>query len=947
MSLFKFKRTLLACTTSLVLLGSGSSAFATVTIERDQHGVPRIEADTNGAMWAAFGYVQARDRIVQMDILRQTALGILPDIAEGEFNNKPDIEQAARKLRNTKVHHKYSNLAKALEKEIFSAKDPQGTIALYCFAKGISAFRKSIALKDSNDENEFCGTSLKELHTAEPDKPGDNEVTRLQKFNDELKLGFRGPDWSPIDVAALFHLQVMDEFSNRNTEMNNLQNLIKLTEAHQDDKKATEVFNTIKWALTSEAATTIPSSPLLKDKAAIKAKKYHKNLINNVNSAEGKFNGCKVYDPKNFSTKIKDQLQYAMHEKSEQFPLNASNWWVISQSSKAEQDPQNIATGVMYNGPQITALDPAKTYQVSLKSKEGFQVSGNSYLGTINFWQGFNGDLAFGLTAGNIDVSDIFCVQTRQDEKGIYYTNNSGGKRYLQQTNAALKLYRTADTNWPVVATDDNGKTGAAYEGTAYIQRYNWENSTVSSLFNWMKAVNAPDIHSWNHYLDKVGGNFNLIALDKTGQASYRLTGSLPLKAGMKIDRRLDPVNWNYYPSYDPRLPAPIAPEDGWIKTGKYYHKLRFDMRDDIIANWNQKPFVNMPDGDLDYDSYFRFDRVSLIVNMLKARKKSNPEKAWTLKDVEDLNGELQRLDVNYNAFWPFLEILSGDVQDNQGLEWALNLIQQWSGIRGAFNEPDAGDKGAHYGHVLFYNWIENLTAQYNIIISNNNSELKKHLSATLLKAKQPYLPNKMIDGAPKQRVTFMTSHGIQMNNRIILNDLHAVFEVESNKIFNGTPSVKTYHHKYDSFQFALTTKEVAINLMKTALIQAIEQTEIEIQNYKGRQASIMSDDVYFPTGYITYNGVSDRIGSPMDVRIGFREKPAAIPHFRNRGALNIIAGFIDGKVQGKNVNQPGVREYRGHERDQKYTNDQVELFKKNEYRKMHSLDPHILRSKL
>lgn len=50
---------------------------APVTIRRDRHGVPHIEAATQDDMLVAQGFVTAQDRLWQMDMMRRAAAGEL------------------------------------------------------------------------------------------------------------------------------------------------------------------------------------------------------------------------------------------------------------------------------------------------------------------------------------------------------------------------------------------------------------------------------------------------------------------------------------------------------------------------------------------------------------------------------------------------------------------------------------------------------------------------------------------------------------------------------------------------------------------------------------------------------------------------------------------------------------------------------------------------------
>ena len=53
---------------------------APVTVRRDQHGVPHIDAATQEDLFVAQGYVTAQDRLWQMDVIRRSANGELAEV---------------------------------------------------------------------------------------------------------------------------------------------------------------------------------------------------------------------------------------------------------------------------------------------------------------------------------------------------------------------------------------------------------------------------------------------------------------------------------------------------------------------------------------------------------------------------------------------------------------------------------------------------------------------------------------------------------------------------------------------------------------------------------------------------------------------------------------------------------------------------------------------------
>src|SRR6266567_1316324 len=73
---------------------------APVSIIRDGHGIPTIEAATLDDLFFAQGYVAAQDRLFQMDLMRRAAVGELAEIV-GEVALKHDRQQRILGIRAT------------------------------------------------------------------------------------------------------------------------------------------------------------------------------------------------------------------------------------------------------------------------------------------------------------------------------------------------------------------------------------------------------------------------------------------------------------------------------------------------------------------------------------------------------------------------------------------------------------------------------------------------------------------------------------------------------------------------------------------------------------------------------------------------------------------------------------------------------------------------------
>jgi penicillin amidase len=99
---------------------------APVSVTRDSHGVPAIEAASPEDLFFAQGYVTAQDRLWQMDVMRRFGSGELSEIL-GEQTLKLDREQRILGLRATAK--KSLDLASARDRGFFEA-----------YARGVNAY---------------------------------------------------------------------------------------------------------------------------------------------------------------------------------------------------------------------------------------------------------------------------------------------------------------------------------------------------------------------------------------------------------------------------------------------------------------------------------------------------------------------------------------------------------------------------------------------------------------------------------------------------------------------------------------------------------------------------------------------------------------------------------------------------------------------------------------
>ena len=104
-----------------------------ITVRRDDRGIPYISAQNDNDLYFAQGYATAQDRLWQMDLLRRTARGELSEI----FGN-PTLEEDKR--------HRILRFAQVADAEVALAT-PQARSLLEAYARGVNAYIATLDAK--------------------------------------------------------------------------------------------------------------------------------------------------------------------------------------------------------------------------------------------------------------------------------------------------------------------------------------------------------------------------------------------------------------------------------------------------------------------------------------------------------------------------------------------------------------------------------------------------------------------------------------------------------------------------------------------------------------------------------------------------------------------------------------------------------------------------------
>jgi penicillin amidase len=331
-----------------------------VALLRDEEGIPHIFAQNPQDLFLAQGWVHARDRLFQMDVLRRQASGTLAELVG------PEALESDIQLRTI-------GLRRAAERS-WEILTPQTQDALTAYAAGVNAYIASAVSLPI----EYGALELSEV---EPWTPVDSlTVAKLLSFS----LSF------DLDIAPTLALQAYQ------AALPGLQGLaLYFEDTHRSapfDTPAT-VPDALGGPITAAESAVLAASETvgpgrgvawgLDDESLALARGYLKRV-----------------------EKL-PLLQYAIDPNKYD---RGSNAWIVAGTLTDSGRP------FLASDQHLSLSTPATFYPIHLVSKaSGYDVIGDSLPGAPFVLVGHNRDLAWGTTNNRLDVTDTFAEQLVPD----------------------------------------------------------------------------------------------------------------------------------------------------------------------------------------------------------------------------------------------------------------------------------------------------------------------------------------------------------------------------------------------------------------------------------------------------------------------------------------------------------------------------------------------------
>ena len=477
-----------------------------------------------------------------------------------------------------------------------------------------------------------------------------NEVLKAQatllpkRFND---AGFKPKaDWSGYDVAMIWIGTMANRYSNVSSEVANLRLLDQLRKA-RGDVAGRRLFDQIRWVEDPLAPTTVPrtAAPLKTasstiDGNAVRLAPVSPGLLTARNDIDAARRG--VAEP--WTRPV------------------ASNLWIAGPNKTTD------GSTVFINGPQFNWFNPSYVFGIGLHGA-GFDVTGNTPFAYPVVLFGTNGKIAWGATAGPLDVNDMYQEKLNPANPHEYLFN--GTMRPMTRRTEVIRVKGQADQSVDVYATVHGIVTNFDLpNGTAYAMKRSWDGYELASLLGWIHSMQATNWDQWLAQASRVAITINWYYADTDGNIGYVSPGRLPIRPAAQ----------------DIRLPAVGDGSMEWLGIRPFSDNPKtFNPAQGYIANWNNQ---SAPGAVSDGGNYSVVDRVREFTARLEAKPRLTPDELWAL------NRTTSYADTNARYMLPFVLEATRDLPATDPARRAAQLLANWNMLnddpteRGVYDSP-------------------------------------------------------------------------------------------------------------------------------------------------------------------------------------------------------------------------------------------------------------------
>jgi penicillin amidase len=631
-----------------------------VTVRRDAHGVPHIEAATQDDLFVAQGYVTAQDRLWQMDASRRAANGDLAEIL-GPSLVTNDKTQRILQIRLT-------------AQRVYDHLSPADRAVLDDYTRGVNLYiaqcEKSNTLPPEfrllgYRPEPWTGVDSVSVGLMMVETLDSRITTKLDRAHVEAKL-----DRDPELIGDLYPVGSWRDRPPTGIKVDLSAPQPQLAPSKKGDDDEDDDENT--------EALSVPGNAVIPQPEAIVWKGHGLSGYRRTRSAKSLVSGHEFTRAEIAAKSMGALAPAAVPEDAhalmsllgqtacEDCAVGSNNWVVAGNRTKSGKP-------LLSNDMHLTLRVPDTWYMADLRAP-GFHAAGVSLPGMPLIIAGHNEHVAWGYTALYADVQDLYAEKL--DGKGNYEGNDTGWHP-LAVDRETIHVRGGRDVVVNIESTEHGpllnpllsaGDPPIALKWTLYDPSLNalplYEMNTAS---NWKEFSAALEQWDWPTQ--------NLVYADDQGHTAYHAIGKVPIRLGGAIfDTPLPHDTMDLRYEWDALLPADEKIPQGYIPFDQLPNT--FDPPSGFLATANSRVTTDKSPYPLtdDWADPYRIER---IYKSLDGRDQLTP--ADVLAVQTDIYSEVDQ-EMGHRFAYAIDHTPGPDGNGDPELRQAADLMRSWDG---------------------------------------------------------------------------------------------------------------------------------------------------------------------------------------------------------------------------------------------------------------------------